>query len=322
MEMLLLSMVAAWFFTRNTVQDLTWRSRGEDPPSYRRELERAKRRADARENPGPARRFWGNAWGDAWARAEERREDTRDRAKERRRVKRAEAAEAEAAAERVRAEDEAYARNADEPTPDFVETVTCGGCGVALLEGDVAGRTLLGLPRCRVCQDAATAEPPHPTPTPVPDPAPKAAPVPGPAAPEPSTPTPTDPETPPEPTPAHHTEPANAEVIDLDWHRANQPTKETPMSETHSLAAALVYTSSMAAKCGAGASGVETTVSSLQRGGVSGATLAALGQAQEALAQAAAAFGSAHSELLRHIAVKEAYAANQGAGTRAFVTSD
>jgi hypothetical protein len=72
---LLLAMWITAYLTRNTVQDLAWKARGEDPPSFRREQERlANRRArrpitDRREG----RRFWANAWHDAWESAGERR---------------------------------------------------------------------------------------------------------------------------------------------------------------------------------------------------------------------------------------------------------
>ena len=54
--------------TRNTVQDLAWKARGEDPPSYRREQERLARRSARRPitERREARNFWANAWHDAW----------------------------------------------------------------------------------------------------------------------------------------------------------------------------------------------------------------------------------------------------------------
>ncbi len=94
------------------------------------------------------------------------------------------------------------------------------------------------------------------------------------------------------------------------------------MSETHNLNAALSYTSQMATAAQQSVSSVETSIAGLQSGGVTGPTLNAMSQAMEAFNAAHAALQTAHNELRAHIAVQEAYAANQGAGTREFVTQD
>lgn len=100
---MLLAVWIAGYFTRNTVQDLAWKARGEDPPSVRREQARRERRAERAADPGPGRRFWGNVWSDAVASAEERRERVAAKSAEKRRAK--------------WAEDEAYAIN-DRLAPD------------------------------------------------------------------------------------------------------------------------------------------------------------------------------------------------------------
>lgn len=92
--------------------------------------------------------------------------------------------------------------------------------------------------------------------------------------------------------------------------------------ETPGLAAALAYAHQMAASAGQGAASVETSLASLQAGDVSGPALGHLANAQEALTSAQGAFQAAHTELQRHIAVKDAYGANPDAGTKQFVTND
>ncbi|HEY0934642.1 MAG TPA: hypothetical protein VGD91_12970 [Trebonia sp.] len=76
------------YAVRNVVQDTAWKARGEDPPSYRREMERRRRRAahEPITDRIEARRFWANAWHDAWASAAERREHAQARSAERRRA--------------------------------------------------------------------------------------------------------------------------------------------------------------------------------------------------------------------------------------------
>jgi hypothetical protein len=75
-----MDLVILWFaviLVRNLFQDLMWLMRGEDPPSFRRQQERLRLRA---ERGGPitdryeARRYWANAWHDAWESASERRQ--------------------------------------------------------------------------------------------------------------------------------------------------------------------------------------------------------------------------------------------------------
>lgn len=158
---MLLAVWIAGYFTRNTVQDLAWKARGEDPPSVRREQARRERRAERAADPGPGRRFWGNVWADAVASAEERRERVAAKKAEKRRAK---WAEQDAAA----AEDEAYAINerlvpADEPAvpPAPVEPSEpvvhdevvwrCEECGTQMRN---AGQDAYerGTRLCRACQ--------------------------------------------------------------------------------------------------------------------------------------------------------------------------
>lgn len=94
---LVIAFLVGGYFTRNVVQDLAWKARGEDPPSYRRQMARLKAReakAAAKAAKGPrqsitdrqeARRFWANAWHDAWEEAHERRARTHEKRAERRR---------------------------------------------------------------------------------------------------------------------------------------------------------------------------------------------------------------------------------------------
>jgi hypothetical protein len=75
---ILLAMAVAGYFTKNIYQDSVFKARGQDPPSYRRQQERAQRRAEKanRVSVGErqeARRFWVNAWEDAWESADEQR---------------------------------------------------------------------------------------------------------------------------------------------------------------------------------------------------------------------------------------------------------
>jgi hypothetical protein len=104
----LLALIAAYFFCKNTTQDALWAMKGEDPPSYRREKDRAERREkhraerrerrDARgekagrttDEPSAARNYWAHAWRDAWHSADERRGRRREKRGERRQARWAE----------------------------------------------------------------------------------------------------------------------------------------------------------------------------------------------------------------------------------------
>lgn len=313
MEFLLLAMLVSYYMTRNTVQDLAWKARGEDPPSYRREQERIKRR-DARKpitDKREARKFWANAWADAWESAGEKRE----RIHNKRQKRRHEWWDMEDLAE---AEDEAYERNTREPADqsqdephqpaepgDATDTAapsgTCEICADRVPASELGNVELGGrtLSACKPCRDSVSA-------------AKQAR---------------KDASDETDAKPAIADTNGGAQIIqftDLQRTAAETTTAEENdvSGETTNLSAALAYTQGMAATCREGVTSVETSMSGLTAGGVTGPTLDALSQAGEALSQADAAFQSAHAALVNHIQVREAYEANSDAGDKQFVTAD
>lgn len=92
--------------------------------------------------------------------------------------------------------------------------------------------------------------------------------------------------------------------------------------ETIGLQGALEYTAAMATSCQDGVTSAEQSVAHMQAGEVGGDTIGHLAQGQELLGQAAEAFESAHEELEKHVAVKDAYDANPDAGSKEFLTAD
>lgn len=344
MEFLLLAMLVSYYMTRNTVQDLVWKATGQDPPSYRREQERIKRR-DARKpitDKREARKFWANAWADAWESAGEKRE----RLHNKRQKRRHEWWDQEDLAE---AEDEAYERNDREPAPvpdtepvvhddeDATPLVRCEECKAEVPAARIQIREIADIRsqlcstcaakvdqvaeakaknwRCSRCDVQVWAEADQAgcwicrLRDTLPADQDQGQPV------EPT------------PAPAAADTSGGAQIIqftDLQRTAAGSPTAEENdvNGETTNLSAALAYTQNMAASCRDGVTSVETSVAGLTSGGVTGPTLDALAQAQEALAAADAAFQAAHAALERHIQVQEAYAANADAGTKEFVTAD
>jgi hypothetical protein len=154
---MLLALWVAGYFTRNTVQDLVWKARGEDPPSVRREQARRERRAERAADPGPGRRFWGHVWADAVASAEEHRERVAARKAQKRRAR---WSEQDAAA----AEDEAYEINerfvpAEEPTatiePAKRDEGVCDTCNRACKQSVLVTRRVDGYGRLWVCPSCA-----------------------------------------------------------------------------------------------------------------------------------------------------------------------
>ena len=76
-------------FIGNVAQDALWTIRGEDPPSYRRQMARWQARQEAKKTRGPGvseppRRLVRNAWDDAWSDLDERRARRHDKRAERR----------------------------------------------------------------------------------------------------------------------------------------------------------------------------------------------------------------------------------------------
>lgn len=334
MDPVLFSLLIAFFLVKNTTQDLVYKATGKMPPSYLRDEARRKAREEraARrraKGDGPIKRFLANELEQALADATEKR----NRAREKKRAKR----------RAEWAEDDAYEENqrrpaapAEEPAPEPVK-VPCGGCGQALTGGEIAGYSDTADPLCATCRTSRTdghqakrcgqcdveiaGDGPlcwvcesRSQDTDVP-PQPAAGQGPQPAEDRQDTPDMRQPD------------PAPADVIDINQWRPRaampEPIKEADMSgETPNLTAALTYTNDMSTQCAAGAASVETSIASLRAGGVTGPSIDALVQAQEALRMAMEQFNTAHTELTRHITVKEAYHANADAGDKQFVTQD
>lgn len=335
---MLLAMWIAGYFTRNTVQDLVWKARGEDPPSVRREQARRERRAERASDPGPGRRFWGNVWADAVASAEERR---------------ARWAEQDVAA----AEDEAYVINERldaagdtggpaepaEPAPVVHDQVvwSCRGCGTRMCNagtdpyerGEELCRACRALEenaaaprRCHFCHYSFPTTGLWPTRTTdgrtvgaCPDcwhdqhahrPDPAAA----------------DSGDQPEPSPAADPEPGDAEIIQFaDWQRpaTGSTEKENDMSaEITGLQSAIAYAEGSAAAAERAAAQDEMAIAGLQAGGTTGVAITSFQASMEGHTQNAAHYRAAAAELTRQLQVKEAYEANQGAGEKTFVTSE
>lgn len=381
---LIIAMWIAGRLTKNVYQDAVFKARGEDPPSFRREMARweAKQarqaRSAGRSADTPGRRFFANAWADAVASADERRARVTEKAKDRRRAK---WADADAAA----AEDEAYAINkrvADEPSDEGMSVVVtrrCERCGKPTPPGDIRGRIPLRLEIVqRVCPDCSAAidrddrefqnldpdwgriddsEPTSPDHSermvqcascggdvrPVDtswvnvDGATLAmcpmcrltrAEQPEPELPEPPSCPPNaydDGTQPPVPEPVP---PAgeDAEVIQFaDWQTkssAGHETKESHMSEITGLRSAIAFAEGSATSADQAITQTEMAIANLQAGGTSGAAITELQQAMENLRATAAQFRAAASTLSAHLGVTEQYEANQGAGSREFVTSE
>src|SRR4051812_33159695 len=84
---LIVTCLAMAFFARNTVQDVVYKRRGEDPPYLVRQRERAEKRA-ARvplAERGPASRYLASIWDDAWQDAREKRQRAQSKKREQRR---------------------------------------------------------------------------------------------------------------------------------------------------------------------------------------------------------------------------------------------
>lgn len=401
---LVLALWVAGYFTRNTVQDLVWKARGEDPPSVRREQARRERRAERAADPGPGRRFWSNVWADAVASAEERRERVAAKKAGKRRVK---WAEQDAAA----AEDEAYAINerlGDDdptgPTSDTGSTVqdhmlwACQQCGREMQNAGVDGypddervcrycRTAEPLPAERPCYfcrsvfpaaelwatrsaEGATVDACQPcwrdhnrtrnrptndagrcdtcnascdrsalvtrrvegygslwvcpscadalkrgAPVPLTEQRDRDRDEPDAAAPEPAQPS--------EPSTQGQDD---AEIIQFaDWQRpaASDTEKENELSaEITGLQSAIAYANGSAAAAEQAATQDELAIAGLRAGGTTGTAITELQSSMEGHTKNAAHYRNAAAELTRQLQVKEAYEANQGAGTREFVKSE
>lgn len=112
-------------------------------------------------------------------------------------------------------------------------------------------------------------------------------------------------------------------VVDPDPQRAGETReRRDDMSEVTGLGSALAHAQEMRRAHEESIAGAEQYLAGLEAGGVSGEAVAAVRQAMEAQQQAAAAWATAEQALSRQVTVREAYAANPGAGTREFVTSD
>jgi hypothetical protein len=131
----------------------------------------------------------------------------------------------------------------------------------------------------------------------------------------------------PEPSPTADPEPGDAEIIQFaDWQRSatsGSTEKENDMSaEITGLQSAIAYAEGSAAAAERAATQDEMAIASLQAGGTTGAAIASLQASMEGHTQNAAHYRAAAAELTQQLQVKEAYAANQGAGEKQFVTSE
>jgi hypothetical protein len=82
------------------------------------------------------------------------------------------------------------------------------------------------------------------------------------------------------------------------------------------LGAYLRYSTTMANSCQDGVNSIDTTIGALETQDWSGEPIEALGRAKEALATAGSALEDAHNAFQRALAVTDAYAANNHAGTK------
>jgi hypothetical protein len=118
----------------------------------------------------------------------------------------------------------------------------------------------------------------------------------------------------------------DAEVIQFaDWQTkssAGHETKESHMSEITGLRSAIAFAEGSATSADQAITQTEMAIANLQAGGTSGAAITELQQAMENLRATAAQFRAAASTLSAHLGVTEQYEANQGAGSREFVTSE
>jgi hypothetical protein len=83
----------------------------------------------------------------------------------------------------------------------------------------------------------------------------------------------------------------------------------------------LRYSTDMANSCQDGVNSIDTTIGALETQDWSGEPIEALGRAKEALATAGSALEDAHAAFQRALAVTDAYAANNHAGTKDSVTA-
>ncbi len=193
--------------------------------------------------------------------------------------------------------------------------------------GDLASDSLVTATekrRARKARKAAAAQPP--VPVQVPDPV--VVPDPGPAqAPEPD-----EEDAPvrdrPEPAEGVDDRPL-ARVIPIFRPKTDQAVpsttepKEKTLSEITGLQSAVSYAEAVAeAHAAHSTGGGESILTSLQQANVTGATLAAVEEAQEASSMAAAAWGNAAEKLKEQIGVKEAYDNNPDAGKQEFVQGE
>jgi hypothetical protein len=88
------------------------------------------------------------------------------------------------------------------------------------------------------------------------------------------------------------------------------------------LGAYLSYSTTMASSCQEGVDSLDTTIGALETQDWSGEPIEALGRAKESLATAASALDDAHDAFQRALAVADAYAANNHAGTKESVLDD
>lgn len=317
---LIFALVVAYYMTRNTVQDLAWKARGQDPPSFRREQDRIARKAKRRPITGrqEARKFWATAWADAWESANERREHAREKAKQRRQKAWVDQDEDEARY----INDRMQPSDGGSPAEDVVHDPwgPCQICHRRVPPEQLTTRmnesrtTPAAVTVCPSCADTidnhrrqAGGEPPRPNRGAAPSPSDHPNGDGQPAEPETATPS------------------TDATVVDMQkWRTPTQQEDNVnnASGETTNLTAALAFADGMSKSCGDGATSTETSIAALQAGDVSGPVIGHFTRGQELLTQARAEFSAGHADLTSQMAVKDAYAANQGAGSKEFVTQD
>lgn len=113
------------------------------------------------------------------------------------------------------------------------------------------------------------------------------------------------------------------EVVDApEATEPNPKGRDDRMAEVTGLVSALAHATEMRRAFEESTAGAEQYLAGLEAGGVKGPALEAVQQAMEAQQAAAASWAQAEATLQRHMAVREAYEANQDAGHREFVTAE
>lgn len=111
----------------------------------------------------------------------------------------------------------------------------------------------------------------------------------------------------------------------IDQHNAKQAAAQATTStsgDVTSLRSAIAYAEGSATSAERAAAQDEAAIAALQQGGTDGVAITSLQASMEQHITNAGHYRSAAADLTQQLAVTEAYEANQGAGTREFVTSE